>query len=116
MPKKEKETGGVSLPRLRLEDCTFDGTLWHISAQEAHHLVRVRRCYTGSLAEGLLNGETVTLKLECRGEDVFAHEISRQTEIEFPPKTELLLAVLKNDQMDEALRFCAEEAIPYERY
>ena len=57
----------MSLPRLRLERCTFDNGLWHIDAEEAHHLVRVRRCYTGSLVEGLLDGEKIELKLECAG-------------------------------------------------
>lgn len=101
----------MSLPRLRLERCAFDNGLWHIDAEEAHHLIRVRRCYTGSLVEGLLDGEKIALKLECRGESVFAREMSRVREDVFSPRIELLLALLKNDQLDDALRFCAETGV-----
>ncbi|WP_303321759.1 RsmE family RNA methyltransferase [Cloacibacillus evryensis] len=101
----------MSLPRLRLERCTFDNGLWHIDAEEAHHLVRVRRCYTGSLVEGLLDGEKIELKLECAGDSVFAREISRVKEDAGLPKVELLLGLLKNDQLDDALRFCAETGV-----
>ena len=51
----------MSLPRLRLERCSCNNGIWTIDAEEAHHLVRVRHCYTGSLVEGLLDGEKVTL-------------------------------------------------------
>lgn len=98
----------MSLPRLRLENCLFDGDVWHLGADEAHHLIHVRRCYTGSVAEGLLNGEKITLRLECRGDEVTAKELARCREKEARPRIELLLGVLKNDQMDDALRFCAE--------
>ena len=101
----------MSLPRLRLERCTFDNGLWHIDAEEAHHLIRVRRCYTGSLVEGLLDGEKIELKLECRGDSVTAREISRVREDIGLPRVELLLGLLKNDQRDDALRFCAETGV-----
>lgn len=101
----------MSLPRLRLERCTFDNGLWHIDAEEAHHLIRVRRCYTGSLVEGLLDGEKIELKLECRGDSVTAREISRVREDIGLPRVELLLGLLKNDQLDDALRFCAETGV-----
>lgn len=101
----------MSLPRLRLECCTFADGLWHLDADEAHHLIRVRRCYTGSLVEGLLEGVKVELKLECHGEDVFAREISRTAEDTILPRVELLLALLKNDQFDPALRACAETGV-----
>ena len=101
----------MSLPRLRLENCLFDGELWHLGEVEAHHLIHVRRCYTGSVAEGLLNGEKITLRLECRGDEVTAKELARYREKEARPRIELLLGVLKNDQMDDALRFCAETGV-----
>ncbi|MEG1823364.1 MAG: RsmE family RNA methyltransferase [Cloacibacillus sp.] len=101
----------MSQPRLRLERCTVNNGLWHIDAEEAHHLVRVRRCYTGSLVEGLLDGEKIELKLECDGEELYAREISRSREEAFAPKIELLLALLKNDQLDDALRFSAETGV-----
>ena len=101
----------MSLPRVRLENCLFDGEAWHLGEDEAHHLIRVRRCYTGSVAEGLLNGEKITLRLECRGDEVSAKELSRCMEKEAMPRIELLLGLLKNDQMDDALRFCAETGV-----
>lgn len=101
----------MSLPRLRLERCSFDGELWTIEPDEARHLVRVRRCYTGSLVEGLLCGEKITLKLHCEGERVTAREISREAEPQPEPKVELLLGLLKNDQLEPALRFCAETGV-----
>lgn len=98
----------MSLPRLRLENCTFDGKIWTIDVEQSHHLVNVRRCYTGSLVEGLLSGERIKLKLLCHNNSVFAEEISRETEAPIKPRLHLLLALLKNDQFDDALRFSAE--------
>ncbi|MFR5879757.1 MAG: hypothetical protein ACLUEQ_02520 [Cloacibacillus evryensis] len=46
----------MSLPRLRPSAAPLI-TACGIDAEEAHHLVRVRRSYTGSLVEGLLDGE-----------------------------------------------------------
>lgn len=101
----------MSLPRVRLENCLFDGEVWHLAEEEAHHLIHVRRCYTGSVAEGLLNGEKITLRLECGAAGVTAKELSRCREDEARPRVELLLGLLKNDQMDDALRFCAETGV-----
>lgn len=101
----------MSLPRLRLERCSCNNGIWTIDAEEAHHLVRVRHCYTGSLVEGLLDGEKVTLRLHCDGALVTARELSREAEPAFEPRMELLLGLLKNDQLDEALRFCAETGV-----
>ena len=101
----------MSQPRLRLEGCRLEDGIWHLDADEAHHLIRVRRCYTGSVVEGLLNGEKLELKLECRGDEVYARELSRSREDELRPRITLLLGLLKNDQMDEALRFCAETGV-----
>ncbi len=101
----------MSLPRLRLERCRCDGGVWTIDGQEARHLVRVRRCYTGSLVEGLLNGEKITLRLRCDGTSVTARELAREEEPPLEPRVELLLGLLKNDQLDEALRFCAETGV-----
>lgn len=101
----------MSLPRLRLERCSCENGIWTIDAEEAHHLVRVRRCYSGSLVEGLLNGEKIELRLECEGESVRAREISRSAESSCRPRVVLLLGLLKNDQLDDALRFCAETGV-----
>lgn len=101
----------MSLPRLRLERCSCNNGIWTIDAEEAHHLVRVRHCYTGSLVEGLLDGEKVTLRLHCDGAAVTARELSREEEPPLEPRIELLLGLLKNDQLDEALRFCAETGV-----
>ncbi len=101
----------MSLPRLRLERCSFDNGIWTIDAEEAHHLVRVRHCYTGSLVEGLLDGKKITLRLRCDGALVTASELSREEEPQPEPRIELLLGLLKNDQLDEALRFCAETGV-----
>lgn len=112
----------MSLPRLRLEHCHFDREkqLWQISGEEAHHLVHVRRLYTGSLVEGLLCedsddftkklGKKILLKLECQGENVFAREIKQEKESnEF--ELVLLLALLKSDQWEDALRFAAQTGV-----
>ena len=101
----------MSLPRLRLERCSCNNGIWTIDAEEAHHLVRVRHCYTGSLVEGLLDGEKVTLRLHCYGAAVTARELSREEEPPLEPRIELLLGLLKNDQLDDALRFCAETGV-----
>ena len=98
----------MSLPRLRLEECTLKDGRWLIDEKQAHHLIRVRRCSTGSLAEGLLSGERIELRLLCEDSLVFAEELSRVREEEPTIKLELILALLKNDQLDDSLRFAAE--------
>lgn len=98
----------MSLPRLRLEKSKFLDGKWHISPEEAHHLVNVRRCYNGSLVEGLLDGEKLQLRLCCDGDSVTAVEVSRETEPLPYPEIHLLLALLKADQFDMSLRFAAE--------
>ena len=106
-----RENGGVSLPRLRLEKCVRVDGRWLIDREQAHHLVRVRRCGTGSLAEGLAFGEKVSLRLLCEGEQVYAEELSRTTEERPATELHLLLAILKSDQFDQALRFAAETGV-----
>lgn len=101
----------MSQPRLRLETCSLDNGIWTIDEAQAHHLVRVRRCYTGSIVEGLLNGEKIELKLICSGESVTAEELSRTAEEPAATEIHLLLGLLKNDQFDQALRFCAETGV-----
>ncbi|MDO4219254.1 MAG: RsmE family RNA methyltransferase [Synergistaceae bacterium] len=114
----------MSLPRLRLENCHFDSAknLWQISRDEAHHLVHVRRLYTGSLVEGLLcgasndltekQGKKILLKLDCQGDNVFAREIKQEEEAnEF--ELVLLLALLKSDQWEDALRFAAQTGVTH---
>lgn len=98
----------MSLPRLRLEKSNFKDGEWHIPPEEVHHLVTVRRRYTGSLVEGLLDGERVQLKLRCDGDTVTAIEVSRESEPPPYPELYLLLALLKSDQFDSSLRFAAE--------
>ena len=102
----------MSQPRLRLEDCRFENGIWKLDAKQAKHLVKVRRCYNGSVVEGLLNGEKLELRLEnCDTEQVCAVELSRAKEKKPPREIRLLLALLKNDQFDDALRFCAETGV-----
>lgn len=101
----------MSLPRLRLEKCAYHDGTWLIDAQQAHHLVKVRRCYNGSFVEGLIDGEKVELRLLCTGDSVYAAEISREKEQPPYPELHLLLGLLKNDQFDDALRFAAETGV-----
>ena len=101
----------MSLPRLRLENCSCEGGRCVLNSERAHHVVRVPRCYTGSFAEGLLRGEKVELKLICEGENVYAEEISRKREEPAAVELHLLLGLLKNDQFDDALRFSAETGV-----
>ncbi|MDO5563196.1 MAG: RsmE family RNA methyltransferase [Synergistaceae bacterium] len=103
----------MSLPRLRLESCLLKDGLWLIDTKQAHHLVKVRRCYNGSLVEGLLDGEKLELRLICDGESVRAEELSRKPETPSGVEIHLLLAVLKNDQFDDALRFAAETGVSF---
>lgn len=98
----------MSLPRLRLEKSSFTEGKWHITPEEARHLVTVRRCHTGSLVEGLLDGERIRLRLDCGGDSITAVEVSRESEAPPYPVLHLLLALLKSDQFDAALRFTAE--------
>lgn len=102
----------MSLPRLRLESCVNENGTWLIDADQAKHLVRVRRCYSGSLVEGLLDGEKVELRLQCDADGtVRAEEVSRSSEAPLTIELHLLLALLKNDQFDDALRFAAETGV-----
>lgn len=99
----------MSLPRLRLEKCTFlgDGT-WLLDPQQVHYLLHVRRCYTGSLVEGLSEGEKLLLRLVCRGENVFAEETGKCPLDEVPVRVVLLVGLLKADQFDLLLRQATE--------
>jgi len=101
----------VSLPRLRLEKCINKDGRWLIDQEQAHHLIRVRRCSEGSLAEGLLSGEKVQLRISCEGELVYAEELSREAETAQPIELHLILALLKSDQFDQSLRFAAETGV-----
>jgi 16S rRNA (uracil1498-N3)-methyltransferase len=102
----------VSLPRLRLESCVNENGTWLIDAGQAKHLVKVRRCYSGSLVEGLLDGEKIELRLRCDADGtVHAEEVSRSSEAPMTIELHLLLALLKNDQFDDALRFAAETGV-----
>ena len=89
----------MSLPRLRLEKCINEGGIWQIDAEQAHHLINVRRCCNGSLVEGLFEGEKVELKILCKGDSVYAEEISRETEAPLFPELHLMLALLKSEQL-----------------
>ncbi len=101
----------MSLPRLRLEKCICKEGRWLIDQEQAHHLIRVRRCCTGSLAEGLLSGEKICLRISCEGELVFAEELSREAKTARSIELHLMLALLKSDQFDQALRFAAETGV-----
>lgn len=101
----------MSLPRLRLEKCISKDGRWIIDQEQAHHLIRVRRCSTGSLAEGLLSGEKVRLRISCEGEFVFAEELSREADTARSTELHLMLAMLKSDQFDQSLRFAAETGV-----
>lgn len=101
----------MSLPRLRLEKCINKDGRWLIDQEQAHHLIRVRRCSEGSLAEGLLSGEKVQLRISCEGELVYAEELSREAETAQPIELHLILALLKSDQFDQSLRFAAETGV-----
>ncbi|MDD4160124.1 MAG: RsmE family RNA methyltransferase, partial [Synergistaceae bacterium] len=101
----------MSLPRLRLEKCIYRDGLWQIDQEQAHHLVRVRRCSTGTLAEGLLAGEKVQLRLLCKGESVSAEELSRTADTALSVEIHLIMGLLKSDQFDQALRFAAETGV-----
>jgi 16S rRNA (uracil1498-N3)-methyltransferase len=101
----------VSLPRLRLEKCRKDGGVWLIDEEQAHHLSHVRRCATGDFAEGLLDGVKIKLRLRFTADATSAEEVSRCEEVSPAAEIELLLALLKAEQFDEALRFAAETGV-----
>lgn len=101
----------MSLPRLRLEKCRKEGRLWLIDEEQAHHLSHVRRCATGDFAEGLLDGTKIKLRLRFSADETSAEEVSRCEEASPAADIELLLALLKSEQFDEALRFAAETGV-----
>lgn len=101
----------MSQPRLRLEKCTHNNDIWKIDEEQAHHLVHVRRCYTGSIVEGLLEGEKIELKLICESDVVYGQELSRIKEVPLSTEIHLVLGLLKKDQFSQALRFCAETGV-----
>lgn len=101
----------MSLPRLRLEKCRFEGGRWLVDDEQAHHLERVRRCASGDLAEGLLDGVKVKLRLSFAASGVTAEEVSRSEEDAPAIEITLLLALLKAEQFDAALRFAAETGV-----
>lgn len=101
----------MSLPRIRLETCSAENGIWHIDARQMQYLVKVRRCYNGSLIEGLLDGEVIELRLVCDGKSTTAEEVSRTRQEESLPKIHLLLGLLKSDQFGDALRFAAETGV-----
>ena len=101
----------MSQPRLRLEKCRSEGGIWHIDSEQARHLTRARRLSSGSVVEGLLNGEKITLRLLDGDGELRAEEISRCREAPAPVEIHLLLAVLKAEQFDMALRFAAETGV-----
>ncbi len=99
----------MSLPRIRLDRClrTPEGH-WVLSGEEAHHLVRVRRCGEGDLAEGLLPGWKVTLRLFAKENAWFGEECSRQAEGGGDLALVLLVALLKGDAFEKMLRQATE--------
>ncbi len=99
----------MSLPRIRLDRSlrTPEG-YWVLSEEEAHHLVRVRRCGEGDLVEGLLPGWKVTLRLFARENAWFGEECSRQAEGGGDLTLVLLVALLKGEAFDKMLRQATE--------
>ncbi|HPQ37825.1 MAG TPA: RsmE family RNA methyltransferase [Synergistaceae bacterium] len=99
----------MSLPRIRLDRClrTPEG-VWMLSEEEAHHLVRVRRCGEGDLAEGLLPGWKITLRLFARENAWFGEECSRSAEGREDLFMVLLVALLKGEAFEKMLRQVTE--------
>ncbi len=99
----------MSLPRIRLDRClrTPQG-YWALSGEEAHHLVRVRRCGEGDLVEGLLPGWKVILRLFSEENAWFGEECSRHAEAGGDLFMVLLLALLKGDAFERTLRQATE--------
>ena len=74
-----------------------------LSEEEAHHLVRVRRCGEGDLAEGLLPGWKITLRLFARENAWFGEECSRSAEGREDLFMVLLVALLKGEAFEKLL-------------
>ncbi len=99
----------MSLPRIRLDRSlrTPEGH-WVLSHEEAHHLVRVRRCGEGDFAEGLLPGWKIRLRLFCENHQWFGEECARSAEAGKDLFTVLLVALLKGDAFEGMLRQVTE--------
>lgn len=99
----------MSLPKLRLEACVpLSEKEWLLDSDQRHHLTRVLRCAEGDQVEGLLSGEKIILALFAHAEGLAARECHRVSVERDDLEIHLLLALLKGDQFDIALRSCAE--------
>ena len=104
-----KRSGGVSLPRLRLEACiSLSEKEWLVDPDQQHHLTRVLRCKEGDRVEGLLSGEKIVLSLCFHPNGLVVRECHRFELKRDNLEIHLLLGLLKADQFDIALRACAE--------
>ena len=107
--KEAKRSGGVSLPRLRLETCTLlSEKEWLIDSDQQHHLTRVLRCKEGDRVEGLFLGEKIVLALCFHPDGLAVRECYRLPLRRDHLEIHLLLGLLKADQFDIALRASAE--------
>ncbi|ACZ18861.1 protein of unknown function DUF558 [Thermanaerovibrio acidaminovorans DSM 6589] len=96
--------------RIRLEPCErlFPGR-YRLDPQQARHLVKVLRCYTGALVEGLEEGRRVILRLSVSNGVVEAKEVVDQEDLGgYASRVVLLVGLLKADQWDQVLRFSCE--------
>ena len=100
-----KRSGGVSLPRLRLEACVYlSEKEWLVDPDQQHHLTRVLRCKEGDRVEGLLSGEKIVLSLCFHPNGLVVRECHRFELKRDNLEIHLLLGLLKADQFDIALR------------
>lgn len=102
----------MSLPRLRLERSreTEPGR-WLISPEEAHHLLRVRRCKEGSLVEGLIPGRRLVLRLDDSPEGLVGTVLEEHAETTGMPRITLCIALLKAESFDLLLRQATEAGV-----
>lgn len=102
----------MSLPRLRLERSReVEPGRWLISTEEAHHLLRVRRCREGSLVEGLLTGRRLVLKLKESPEGLAGIVVEEHAETTGSPRITLCIALLKAESFDLLLRQATEAGV-----
>ena len=105
-------TGGVSLPRLRLERSReLEPGCWLISEEEAHHLTHVRRCRDGSLVEGLLPGRRLVLRLAEDPRGLLGKVEEEHLETIDLPGITLCIALLKAESFDLLLRQATEAGV-----
>lgn len=102
----------MSAPKIRLESCDLVAPgLWRPDAATIRHLTKALRLYQGAVVEALSDAERrcATMRLVRRDGELLLEQCGEdRADAPDLPAIHLLLALLKADQLEPALRTCAE--------